>query len=380
MGDRGSDRIEIQESRINVVEPRADGDSMFRELLEDFGAGIRVDDARSRRIVYVNPAYASLWSLSRETLTCDASAWLGAVHAADRADVYQAWSKLDVGATFALSYRLVQPDGGVRCVNERILPVSDSAGCVTRRIGVVADAQNGDALDRSREPFHDDRLASLGTLASGIVHELSNPLATILLLAGNGLDSAMTPDDQRTVLSRIGDEAKRCGDIVKSVLTLAREDALEKQLADLNASVRQAATLLEHRFRDCGAVLQLDLQADLPTLVLNQTAIQQAVVNILKNACEAGAHRVRVATEATAGGARVVVDDDGIGASEASRNRMFEPFYTTRSDRGGSGLGLTLARRIVTAHAGAIRVEPRPGGGTRMIVELPSDAGVASSD
>jgi signal transduction histidine kinase len=167
------------------------------------------------------------------------------------------------------------------------------------------------------------------------------------------------------------DEARRCGRIVERVLRFASRSPSEKVARDLNAAVRAVRRLPEEIVARAGAEIFFELAADLPPVPLDETEIEQALVNLVRNAVEAGARRVAVRTASSAGKVLLIVEDDGAGMTEEQRQAVFDPFFTTRQKQGGVGLGLSIVHRIVCDHGGTITVESEAGKGARFVLALP---------
>jgi signal transduction histidine kinase len=229
---------------------------------------------------------------------------------------------------------------------------------------------------------HSERLASVGTLAAGIAHEINNPVGMILLSAEQLLVSLPPGDvgNSTPVLNDIIDNAKRCGQIVKGVLRFARHEPAQRSPDDLNVVVGDALSLTRALATKRGAVLSSTLAADLPQVLLNRIELEQVFVNLICNGIEAALDKaplITIVTETAPGAVRVTVSDNGRGIRAEDRGHIFDPFFTTRQDDGGTGLGLSLTYGIITDHGGTIRVEDVDGGGTAMIVELPIHNGEA---
>lgn len=222
-----------------------------------------------------------------------------------------------------------------------------------------------------------ERLASLGTLAAGIAHEVNNPINSISMTAETAQialargDQARLPDD----LDVIVHEAERCRQIIGNVLDFVRDRRAEKQPTRLNVVILRALELGRKYAAQAGAEIDTDLGEDLPPVEVNQTEIEQVVINLVQNAVEAGDGQVtvRLRTRRSRLGVRLDIEDDGPGIEPEYLERIFDPFFTTRRDRGGTGLGLSLAYDIVVeGHGGRIDVFSEPGHGTRFEIELPA--------
>ncbi len=232
-------------------------------------------------------------------------------------------------------------------------------------------------LDASREQVRQsERLASIGTLAAGIAHEINNPIGMMLLAAQIGQEARRRGNGETLVdesLAKIIHNAERCGRIVKSVLQFARQEKTEKWMEDLNTIVEHAVTVLQPYAEQRGASLTCLLDDDLPAVILNPLEIEQVFLNLLRNAVESAERdtRVLVRTEATEDAVRVIVKDNGRGMNTEQKQHLFDPFYTTRQREGGTGLGLSIVHGIITDHGGTITVESQEGAGSTFTVELP---------
>jgi signal transduction histidine kinase len=222
-----------------------------------------------------------------------------------------------------------------------------------------------------------ERLSSLGTLATGIAHEINNPVNTILMTADAALLALETDKPSERLgddLSIIVQEALRCGEIVQRVLEFVRDRKPERTAEDLNEIVHSAIAMVEKTLRELHAVeVEVDLDPDLPRVLLNRAEIEQALIHLIRNALESGEGEpvtAVVRTRQRDGTAVLTVEDDGAGIPVEVRDRIFDPFFTTRRERGGTGLGLSLAHSIVTDHGGTIDVESEPDGGSVFRVEL----------
>ena len=236
------------------------------------------------------------------------------------------------------------------------------------RVFVVEDVTALRQLER--HVAHKDRLSSIGTLASGVAHEVGNPLTGILMVAKN-LAADPGAVDAAERLGIIVDEAQRIHGIVQSLLTFSRRDEtpVELQAIPVARVVRNAAELAKLEIEGCR--IDLDLSVDAPALA-SPDGLTQVLVNLLTNArqaCSSGA-TVYVRTRVDNGSVLIDVDDEGPGIPEELAARVFEPFFTTKADGQGTGLGLSVSRQIVERFGGSLRYEPRRSGGSRFTITL----------
>jgi len=218
-----------------------------------------------------------------------------------------------------------------------------------------------------------ERLAAIGTLAAGIAHEINNPLGMILLETGRALECEGLPAEARTQLGRSQDHAQRCGRIVKGILRFARQQPSEKISLNLNEVVNYSVSLLAGYANERGVALEVELAGDLPAVLANRVELEQVLMNLARNSVQAcgGSGRVRIETSVQPEGILLVVRDDGCGMSAAEREHAFDPFYTTRQGRGGTGLGLSTVHGIIADHGGVVDISSEPGNGAVVSITLP---------
>lgn len=230
-----------------------------------------------------------------------------------------------------------------------------------------------------RQVVHMEKMASLGTLAATVAHELNNPLAGILnyakLVERSLAEGDATPEEREEVrrfLHVIQTEAARCGKIVRNFLLFARHSGSEMVLQPLNPIVEHALAVVHHHLE----MRRVELSwAPLPgddQIVCDPGQIQQALVDLFVNAVEAMPEggTLTVAVREAGGEMEITVADTGVGIPDEAMPRIFEPFYTTKH-ASGSGLGLSVVYGIVERHGGRIEVDSQVGQGTVFRLSLP---------
>lgn len=228
-----------------------------------------------------------------------------------------------------------------------------------------------------------ERMVSIGKLAAIVAHEINNPLAGILtyakLLRKNISEGSLASVDwskARQYLEVIASESARCGEIVKNLLQFARQTGVNLQENDVNEQIRRSVRLVQHKIDLMSLETRLELAESLPAVVCDAQQLQQALVALLINACEAmraaeGVLEVASRYCAERQEVEIRVRDNGVGMDEEVQKHIFEPFFTTKEDRKGMGLGLSVVYGIVNRHSGKIKVESAPGQGTTFILWLP---------
>jgi signal transduction histidine kinase len=218
-----------------------------------------------------------------------------------------------------------------------------------------------------------DRAATMLTLASGVAHEIGTPLGVISGRAAQ-LASRLPEDERNLRLAQtIQEEAEQINRTVRRFLELARGGTARAEAFAPGELARSAAAMVEHRFQKAGVGLALELPADLPDLRGDFQLLQHLLVNLLLNACDASQAGEQVQVRVRAEEARMVLEvaDQGKGIPEALAGRVLEPFFTTKPQGQGSGLGLALVREIVRMHRGEITIERPQPRGTLIRIELP---------
>jgi signal transduction histidine kinase len=217
-----------------------------------------------------------------------------------------------------------------------------------------------------------EHLAEIGQLAASLAHEIKNPLAGISG-AIQVIRDAMAPDDpQRGIIREILGQIDRLDAAVRDLLIYSRPRPPALVPCDLSAILMRVVSFM----RDAPALRRVRVRCitapDLPRVAADEGQITQLIINLLDNAAHASEEKGAVELRLESDGAEVSlrVRDRGQGMEPAVRDRVFEPFYTTKAR--GTGLGLPICRKIVEAHGGRIELDSQPGAGTEVTVRLPA--------
>lgn len=226
-----------------------------------------------------------------------------------------------------------------------------------------------------------EKLAAVGRLAAGVVHEINNPLATISACA-EALESRVaegafqdSPDaeDLKEYLGLIRNEAFRCKTITTGLLDFSRVRAGNRMPLDINLIVKSAARLVAHQRRGEGIVINIETEENLPLVNADEGQLQQAIIALATNAIDAMPDGGTLTFRTFSEHGRVVIEiqDTGIGIAPEDVSKIFEPFYTTKEIGKGTGLGLAVCYGIITEHEGRLSVRSALGAGTTFTVFLP---------
>ena len=224
-------------------------------------------------------------------------------------------------------------------------------------------------------------MATAGELATSLAHEVNQPLAAIVTnaeaarryLARDGANGA----DLDVILRDIAQQGERASEVIRRLRQFLRKNEPEHVPIDVNALVHETMPLVRREIEDQNAAVDLDLGPDMPAIVADPVQVQQVLVNLVTNACDAmseqdGERRIRVLTRATGNGISIEVHDTGPGVAPEIRDRLFQPYATTKAS--GMGLGLPICRTIVEAHGGRLALVHTSAAGAAFRVELPGDA------
>lgn len=216
-----------------------------------------------------------------------------------------------------------------------------------------------------------ERMAAIGQLAAGVAHELGTPLNVVDGQAQRALRHRDINPAINTALSEIRHEVQRMNFIVRQLMDFGRSNPLQCQPERADRIVRAVLTQVASDARYRHIEVQVDETRPIPELMIDRLRMEQALSNLLHNAVQAASQQVRIGWFADATQAGFVIDDDGPGIAEADRERIFEPFYTTKGVDEGTGLGLAVAHAAVSDHEGRIEIEHSPLGGARFRIVLP---------
>jgi len=289
----------------------------------------------------------------------------------------------EAGVCTLYKFRLATPAGESRIANITIAPLLNRDFHAVGRIIIVDDIT--EAINMEKQLTQSEKLSSIGLLAAGVAHEVNTPLAVISSYT-QMLGKQMRGDDAnmarlQPVLEKITQQTFRASEIVNGLLNFARMGSVDFARVDVNTMLRDTALLLEHQLRSGRIAVELDLANELPPISGNLGKLQQVAVNLIMNAKDAlqdkGAGNIKISTERTVRGVEIRVEDNGPGMPPEVLGKIYDPFFTTKSNpkegqRKGTGLGLAVTYGIVQEHGGTINVESTVGEGTVFRLSFPA--------
>ncbi len=261
-------------------------------------------------------------------------------------------------------------------------PINDNAGKTVQAILVEQEVTEKRRLEA--ELIQSDKLVATGQLAAGVAHEINNPLAAIIANAQILLQD-IPPENQDLIESvkLIELAGLRASHVVKNLLGLARKEEYDFTRVDLNESIQDALSLLSHEFVARPIAIRYERGLNLPPIIASREHLESIWINLLMNSIEAisdEAGSIEINTLYDEGDFYILIKDSGVGIPEEQLGRIFEPFYTTKSHNRGTGLGLSMVKRIVKAHSGSIQVDSEIGKGTTFTVILPEKPAAYQGD
>jgi PAS domain S-box-containing protein len=272
-------------------------------------------------------------------------------------------------------FRLKTPTGETRTVNVAIAPLVTRKFQIVGRLIIMDDIT--ERVELEGQLSQADKLSSIGLLAAGVAHEVNTPLAVISSYT-QMLAKQLQGDPQKSgLLDKITRQTFRASEIVNNLLNFSRTSGTEFTDVDINKVIGDTLALLEHQFRSAKIQVQSDLTPSLSPVQGNPGRLQQVFLNLFLNARDAmpGGGQLNVATS-NGDMVRVRVSDTGSGIAAEHIQRIYDPFFTTKTtpkegQARGTGLGLSVTYGIIQEHAGKIRVESNPGAGTTFALDFP---------
>jgi PAS domain S-box-containing protein len=364
----------------------------YRRLFESTQDGILILDADSGQIVDVNPYLVEMLGFSKEE-------FLGK-------ELWEIGPFKDIVAS-KLAFAELQRRGYIRYENlpletreglvRQVEFVSNSyqAGeshviqCNIRDIterklaeeGALAELQSKthELASMTQQFWQSSKLATMGELAASVAHELNNPLTTISLHAEIVLDQLAPDDPNRRSLLVIEQEVERMATLVSNLLLFSRRSQRQISTMDLREELTNSLDFVQYHLRSHRVDVVQEFAAVLPTVQADRQQLRQVFLNLITNASDAmpdgGTLKVRAKRQALETGAPAVMiefSDTGIGVGPEDIPKLWEPFFTTKPEGKGTGLGLPICRRTAEEHGGTIDIESLPGRGTTVRIILPA--------
>ncbi|HEV7857592.1 MAG TPA: ATP-binding protein [Pyrinomonadaceae bacterium] len=368
-----------QQRKLRASEER------YRSLFEHAVAGIAVLTASDHKLLEVNNKFGAMLGYRRQQVIGKDIRELG--WGISEGSTPEELVKALNGSLAEKRELTIQTAAGVR------LPVAASSNTISTEkerliIIFIHDISRRKQLEAEkdemqRQLFQSSKLASIGELSAGVAHEINNPLNGIINFAQLLKDDEVArTETQRMMLDRIISEGERIAEIVRSLLTFARQDAPKSTRVNLAETIASSLALFGHQLDKDGITVSIELPVKMPLVWADSSRLRQVMVNMISNAHHAlkakssGKKVLRISGRAVVEGdeRKVCLEffDSGTGMDQKIIDKVFDPFFTTKRLDGGTGLGLSLSFGIIRAYGGNITVESEKGSYTRFRMELPA--------
>ena len=382
-----SEDVELLESLASYIGIALQNASLYSRLEEKIGEFERLKEFNENIVESINVGILALdlddriesWNAQMEAMYALSRAEaigqeLRSVFPAEFIEALEAFRN-ESGVHHLYKFPLTTRAGEQRTANIAVAPLLSRDFVSVGRIILVDDITERVSLEM--QLAQSDKLSSIGLLAAGVAHEINTPLAVISSYA-QMLSKQLKGDARLSpVLDKITQQSFRAAEIANGLLNFSRTSTTEFRETNLNQVIRDTLSLLEHQFKTAQIVVDLDLAENLPNINGNSGKLQQVFLNLLLNAKDAmhGGGRLRVSTLAN-GHVEAVITDSGSGIAPEHLKRIYDPFFTTKTqpkpgDRRGTGLGLSVSYGIIQEHAGKIHVESAIDAGTTFHLEFP---------
>ena len=279
-----------------------------------------------------------------------------------------------------LSWEVVRGDGTTGFAEATVLPLRNEAGQITGFRGIGRDITERKRMEEERRELEQkaqlaSRLASVGEMASGIAHEINNPLTGVIGYSQLLMQKDI-PENMKEGLEVIRDGGQRVAGIVKRLLTFARQVKTQRDYVSINEIIETTLALKTYELETNNIKTNLQLDPDLPVTIADGGQLQQVFLNLIINAetemkLAHGKGKLSIETGKVDDTIRISFKDDGPGIAKENLDRVFDPFFTTRKVGEGTGLGLSVCHGIMAEHGGTMYVESELRKGATFIVELP---------
>lgn len=373
-------------ARRRAAEDLQASEERFRQIAENIQEAFWMTDPATHSLLYISPAYETIWGRRCADILKNPSDWLKAIHPDDRGRVAAA-SKRQLQGNYDEVYRVVRPDGSIRWVRDKAFPIRDQAGKVYRIVGTAEDITETRKLEE--QFMQAQKMEAIGTLAGGIAHDFNNILAAITGYT-ELIKMQVTNDPQvETYLAALLQASSRATSLVRQILAFSRQADHERLPLQLRLVVEESLRLLRATI-PVTVAFETHIDTETTWVLADATQVHQVLMNLGTNAAHAmsggpGKLSVRLerrevsdefarSTTRLRPGPHVVlsVSDTGCGMSAEVMERMFDPFFTTKPPGEGTGLGLAVVHGVMQTHEGDVLVKSAPGQGTTFELYFPA--------
>ena len=377
MVQRQAASLEVTSRELSETEQR------MREIVDDLDVIVWEATLPNIEFTYVSQHAESMLGYSVGQWMSEPKFWENHIHPDDREQAVIACAESSqYQKDHQFEYRMIAADGTVRWIRDIVHFVASNDRQPAKLRGVMLDITAQSEAEsklraRERDLAHVSRLTPMGQLMASISHEINQPLAAISNFANASLQQVEIGSADSSLhswLEKIVEQSTRCTDIVARLRQFGRHDSSERTNVSLERILRESLGLLESLLRDHHITTSLDLPANDITVLGNETELQQVMVNLMHNACDAltvaGTESPEIRLRATVwdGVLQLSVSDNGPGISDDLKGRIFDAFFTSKDD--GMGLGLAICSSIISRHNGKLYLDEATDGGATFVIEM----------
>lgn len=322
--------------------------------------------------VYMSPMFEKVWGISLEDWYADGNVCLNTVHPQNREIVARAFNAVFTDyRSYDLEYRIIHPARGYRIIRDQAFPILDESGKIYRVVGISEDITERQ-LEQMRSLKAMERLSEIGELATTIVHEVRNPLTTVLM-GLNFFQRMELPENAQKRLTLALDEAERLKRLLNEILLYARQETIQSLPIDLNELTLNVVENVASIQSVFGKQIIFNRSSEPLIISGDRDKLRQVLINLLQNACEAVeiGSTITVYFSSLLDSQQVCIhvhNPDKVIAPELLP-KLMKPFFTTKPS--GNGLGLAIVKKIVEAHSGRVEITSSAIAGTIVSVILP---------
>jgi PAS domain S-box-containing protein len=386
--------VEIQYNAKDITEEKQaeeklrESEKKYRTILENMTEGYYEVDLNGN-FTFFNGAMCQIVGYTRDELMGMNNRKGMPKETARR--VYQTFNKVYTTGKPArgVDWEVIRKDGTKRFVEASASLIRDSEGKPIGFRGIVRDTTARKQMEAEKNELEQraqlaSRLSIVGEMASGIVHEVNNPLTSVIGFA-EMLASKDLPEDAKEYVMIINNEGKRVASIAGRLLNFARHQKPETSYTDINELIQSTLDLQSYEMTTGNIKVTTELDPHLPKTMADPGQLQQVFLNIMLNARTAmraahGGGKFSVKTQVLDDTIQISLKDNGPGIPKRNLKRIFDPFFTTRKTGEGTGLGLSICQGIINSHNGKIYAESTPGKGATFVIELPVVARQTKTD
>jgi PAS domain S-box-containing protein len=355
-------------------------EARLRAIYRGTNIGLALSDLNGK-LIEINPAMQRMFGYNTEESLGKSA--IGITHPDDAgADsvLFQQLLNGDI-KDYRIEKRYIHKNGNIVWGRSNVSLVRDSYDKPLYAISLIEDISEQKRADAEKQRLREkaemsSRLASVGEMAAGIAHEINNPLTAVIGFSEMLMERGDLPDDIRQDLAIINDGSHRVVDIVKRLLTFARQTKPQRVPTDINALIDNTIALRSYVLRTASIEVNTDYDPDLPALVVDPGQLQQVFLNLIVNAEHAmknSSGKLTISSGVIKQRVRIIFRDSGQGIPPEVMPFIFNPFFTTKHEGEGTGLGLSVSRSIIIEHGGDLYAESQPGQGAVFTIELPLD-------